>query len=566
MRARTLRPAAISILVMALLVASGSVPMLVPFAPRDASAQEPAGTTATTTDDVNLRSGPALSAAVLLVVPMGETVTLRGQDANGFTAVTYGGRDGWLFKTYLSIDEPAPPPTRTATTTDDLNLRAGPGTGNGILTVIPRGSVVTITGADTAGFLPVTWEAFTGWVATAYLDTGSGPPTPAPQQRRTTTDDLNLRAGPGTSSGIRAVIPAGSTVTLNGSASAGFVPVTWNGASGWVSQDYLASTGTNPAPAPPPQQTNGAATDAVNFRSGPGTSYAVLATIPKGARLVLTGKSQGGFLSAAYEGRQGWVSGDWVTVAGTEVVPVAYAITTDALNLRSGPDASRAVLTTVAYGEVVQLTGQQSNGFRSVQYGDTTGWMFASFLDVLPGTATGSAPAFAVSNTIVGPARGSVATTLAFARRAGAQRMDEVERYVREIYRLAPAVGFDPGFLVAQSAHETGNWTSSWWTARLNPAGIGVTGDPFQNSTSPRFANGTMAARAQIAHMHAEVFGASRPLPAVLQGADPTYQAPFLAGWAGDIRTISDLAGTWAADPQYDVKLVRKAREMFTGT
>ncbi|MGC4191532.1 MAG: SH3 domain-containing protein [Thermomicrobiales bacterium] len=489
-----------------------------------------------------MRSGPSLTSSVLLVIPTAATVILRGQESNGFVAVTYGGQDGWVFGTYLSIDEPAPPPTRTTVTTDDLNLRSGPGTANGVLTVIPRGQTVTITGQETGGFVPMTWDAYSGWVSTAYLSTGAAPVTPTPTapptRTATTTDDLNLRSGPGTSNGVVAVIPAGTAITVTGQASGGFVPVSWNGRTGWASQDYLRFASPTPAPTrtptptPPPQQTNAVAKDDVNFRSGPGTSYPVVVAISKGARLVLTGQHQAGFLSAAYEGRQGWVSAEWVTADGAVAVPVAYGITTDALNLRSGPDATRSVLAIVVCGEVVELTGQRSNGFRSVRYGNVTGWMFESYLEVLPDNppAGAFAMAFDVTNTIVGPARGSVDRTLAYARRSGAQRMDEVERYVREIYRLAPAVGFDPGFLVVQSAHETGNWTSGWWIARLNPAGIGVTGDPYQNSISPTFANGTMAARAQIAHMHAEVFGLSRSLPAVLQGADPTYQAPFNAG------------------------------------
>jgi len=97
----------------------------------------------------------------------------------------------------------------------------------------------------------------------------------------------------------------------------------------------------------------------------------------------------------------------------------------------------------------------------------------------------------------------------------------------------------------------------------LTSAGLGVIGDPTQNAASPTFASGTMAARAQSAHMHAEVFGSSRPLQAVLQGVDPTYQRVFKAGWAGTIRTIADLAGTWAADSDYDTKLMRKANEIY---
>lgn len=167
------------------------------------------------------------------------------------------------------------------------------------------------------------------------------------------------------------------------------------------------------------------------------------------------------------------------------------------------------------------------------------------------------------SNTIIGPVRGDVETAMDFARRAGAKRLDEVELYVREIYRLAPTVGFDPAILVAQSAHETGNWTSTWWNDRLNPAGLGITGDPANEAASTTFTSGTISARAQIAHMHAEVYGRSQELPTILQGVDPTYQNVFDAGWAGTIRTIEDLTGTWATDPQYHLKIVRKAQLIY---
>src|SRR5439155_705844 len=70
-----------------------------------------------------------------------------------------------------------------------------------------------------------------------------------------------------------------------------------------------------------------------------------------------------------------------------------------------------------------------------------------------------------------------------------------VAEYVDEVYRLAPLVGMDPAIVVAQSAHETGAWTSPWWTERHNPAGIGITGDPVENDQSHTWANGTDAAR-----------------------------------------------------------------------
>lgn len=141
--------------------------------------------------------------------------------------------------------------------------------------------------------------------------------------------------------------------------------------------------------------------------------------------------------------------------------------------------------------------------------------------------------------------------------------MDEVELYIQEVYRLAPTIGFDPAILVAQSALETGYWTSDWWAERLNPAGLGITGDPAAEKESTYFESGTISARAQLAHMHAEVYGRSQELPAILQGVDKTYEHVFQAGWAGTIRTIEDLSGTWAVDPLYHTKIVRVANELF---
>lgn len=465
----------------------------------------------------------------------------------------------------------------TATTTDSLNLRSGPGLSFSIVTVLPAGSKVALTGLpDTNGFRSVSFQGNTGWAFSAYLAVDAAPPSP--NATATTTDALNLRSGAALTYPVVTVLPVGSTVTLTGQNVNGFRSVTYQGYSGWAYSSYLNVGGTTPPPppvTPPVPEATVTTTDALNLRTGPGTSFAVIQVIPAVSRLILTGQTANGFSSVSYNGRTGWASTMYLTIDGTVPEPATTATATEDLNMRSGPATSYAAITVIPRGSGVTLTGQTNNGFHSVSYNGYSGWAFSAFLDLgstsppspppttsTPPATEGDAP-FDVTNAIVGPARGDATRAMTFARAAGAVRMDEVERYVREIYRLAPQIGFDPALLVAQSALETGNWRSDWWLYRLNPAGIGVTGDPAQNSDSPTFADGTMAARGQIAHMHAEVYGRSRPLPEVLQGVDPTYQRVFDAGWAGTIRTLEDLAGTWAADPHYDAKLVRVANEIF---
>ncbi len=136
-------------------------------------------------------------------------------------------------------DASASPLWSPATTTVDLNLRAGPGTGYEILTVMPAGSQVSaLTEEPQDGFVRTRYGGLEGWASAAYLAVGDGTNDPEPAMA-TTTVDLSLRAGPGPGYPVVLVIPAGSRVTVTGASENGFAPVAYWGTSGWVSETYL---------------------------------------------------------------------------------------------------------------------------------------------------------------------------------------------------------------------------------------------------------------------------------------------------------------------------------------
>jgi N-acetylmuramoyl-L-alanine amidase len=159
---------------------------------------------------------------------------------------------------------------------------------------------------------------------------------------------------------------------------------------------------------------------------------------------------------------------------------------------------------------------------------------------------------------------GKPSSVVAYAQRNGAMRLGEVKNYVDTIYDLAPKVGLNPDILIAQSDEETDHWTSDWWVDRLNPAGIGITGDPAQNAASGEWASGTDAAKAQIVHMLAYARGS---IPAIAEPwlkYDPRYQAVFQAKLDNTVTLIDDLGGgTWAADPRYAEKIVQHYQAIF---
>lgn len=571
--------------------------------PQSAIAQE--SSSATTTDFLNLRNQASMSGGVILVIPRGASVVVRGSAQSGFLPVTYQGTQGWAHSDYLSVSKPSGNSHQSGTVTESLNFRIGPSTGQRSIMVLPAGAAVTVTGTSSNGFLAITYGGYSGYAHGDWIRTGSGtsapppavkpaptavPNVPSPTGNAKVTEELNLRSQANTSSSVIQVMPAGASVKLTGRSSGDFLQLEYNGRSGWAHKSWIkvdaSSTPPKPVPAPAPPVTNvkgqGRVTEALNLRAQATTSSSILATMPAGATVKMTGEVSGLFYKVEYNGRTGWAHKDWIQQVESTVTPTRTARVSEAVNLREGPATEYKRILVLQAGVTVTVTGQQSNGFHSVSYNGKSGWAFSTYLTldqnqqnvpvVPPGSVeSGSEPyppittnqGYHYTNAIVGPTRGTPEQAIEYAKRAKSLHIADVELYIYEIYRLAPTLGFDPSLLVAQSALETGYWKSKWWDERLNPAGLGINDDPSTHPYSAKFPNGTISARAQLAHMHAEVYGDRVALPKILQGVDVTYERVFQAGWAGTVVTLEDLSGTWATDPEYGWKVSRVASYIF---
>lgn len=317
---------------------------------------------ATTTADLNLRAAASLDAAIVAVMPAGAAVEILGAAESGFYPVSYGGSRGYAWTEFVSTGggSAAGPSTGSARATADLNLRAAPNLTADVVVVIPSGGSVSLLGEDQNGFSRVSYGGTAGWAYASYLTSGGGSntsnPTPAAPSApgfvgsAVTTTDLNLRAGPNTTSDILAVMPSGATVTISGRTQDGFYEVRFQGTDGWAHGDYL-SPGTapsadpapaQPAPSAPSQGPTGTAytTADLNLRSGASTSTSVVAVIPSGGAVTLTGQSQAGFYSASYNGSTGWAYSSYLTTSAP--APSAPSPVPDNNN-GNGSDASDIV-------------------------------------------------------------------------------------------------------------------------------------------------------------------------------------------------------------------------------
>jgi N-acetylmuramoyl-L-alanine amidase len=177
----------------------------------------------------NMRSGPGLSNAVLVVVANGTTGIADGVEsvADGYTwaRVTMLGTRGWMATSLLATGTGAQPPSgadfpvgaAAHVTCDWLKLRTAPSLNAGVYTLLPRGTTVTVTGAPVSAdgyvWYPVASPGI-GWVAGDYLASGSGTVStfPVPSAVETTTS-LNLRAQGGLDASVIMVLPAGTPLT-----------------------------------------------------------------------------------------------------------------------------------------------------------------------------------------------------------------------------------------------------------------------------------------------------------------------------------------------------------------
>ncbi len=188
--------------------------------------------------------GAGTTYPVLLVIPDGATVTVTGAQQTGFYPVVFDGTAGYASADYLQVGSAPPPPVNTpGWTTANLNLRSGPSTAATVLALMPNGSQLTITGAETSGFYPVTFGSTSGYASSRYITTTAPGPTPPPPTAATfggtTTANLRLRTGAGTSNDVILVIPNGARVRVLGTQTNGFYPVSYDNATGYAAASYI---------------------------------------------------------------------------------------------------------------------------------------------------------------------------------------------------------------------------------------------------------------------------------------------------------------------------------------
>jgi len=217
----------------------------------------------------------------------------------------------------------------------------------------------------------------------------------------TANPSLNLRQSATTSATVLSSIPKNSQVNVLSKNGSNWYNVVYNGKTGWVSGQYLMVKETvapvvAPTSAPNVTKTAGTVTanPSLNLRQSATTSAAVLSSIPKNSQVNILSKNGSNWYNVVYNGKTGWVSGQYLMVKETvapvvaptpapNVTKTAGTVTANpSLNLRRSATTSAAVLAAIPKNTQVAIISKNASNWYNVTYNGTTGWVYGAYLSV----------------------------------------------------------------------------------------------------------------------------------------------------------------------------------------
>lgn len=164
-----------------------------------------------------------------------------------------------------------------------------------------------------------------------------------------TGDELRLREQPGTDANVLDTLAAGTKVVVLEDAADGWYKISWQGKTGYVSANYLEVSTTAGADLGSGKVTTEGSS--LNVRSGPGTDYGRVASLPRNAVVKITGIENGWF-RIERGATTGYVSSDYITTCDSSAAKSSgYVPTPDSTGTIGNGSATDAGLEIVAYAE-----------------------------------------------------------------------------------------------------------------------------------------------------------------------------------------------------------------------
>ena len=301
--------------------------------------------------------------------------------------------------------------TGTVKVSDTLNVRSGAGTSYSVIGSLKNGATVEIV--ETSGsWYKIKYGSGYGYVSKDYVtvssssnnsSSNSGSSNSGSSNNTTTTpststtgtikvnDTLNVRSGAGTSYSVIGSLKNGATVEIV-ETSGSWYKIKYGSGYGYVSKDYVTvsssnnnSSSNNTTTTPSTSTTTGIikVNDALNVRSGAGTSYSVIGSLKNGATIEIV-ETVNSWYKIKFNNGYGYVSKDYVVLQNRSIAEnVAMkegTVVTVALKVRESNNFESDIIGTIAMGEKISVL--EDNGeWSKISYKQSNGYILNEYVD-----------------------------------------------------------------------------------------------------------------------------------------------------------------------------------------
>ena len=203
----------------------------------------------------------------------------------------------------------------------------------------------------------------------------------ASQMGVVTASSLNVRSGPGTNNSVLFTVKKNDKVEIKDSSNGWYKIKTSTSREGWVSSTYISKSesSSNNQATVGQKKTN----TNVNFRSGAGTNYSIIATLSKGTVVdVISEKS--GWTQVKYNGKVGYISSTYLDNINSgsnsnSSQSITKEVNTNSLNVRSGPSTNHSILGKLNKGVKVPVISENS-GWSKITYNGKDAYVSSQYL------------------------------------------------------------------------------------------------------------------------------------------------------------------------------------------
>ncbi|MHA2959879.1 SH3 domain-containing protein [Priestia megaterium] len=372
----------------------------------DANAAESAKVTATS---LNVRATPSTSGAIVGKITKGNTVDIV-DESKGWAKITYNGKEAWISSQYINKTQTNSTSTENSTSksavvnASSLNVRSSASTSASIVTNLSRNSKVTVVKESGSWSQIKTASGQTGWVASQYLQAGSGSSAPAKDSGSTTSksavvnaSSLNVRSSASTSASIVTNLLRNSKVTVVKESGSWSQIKMASGQTGWVASQYLQAGSGSSAPAKDSGSTTSKSAvvnaSSLNVRSSASTSASIVTNLSRNSKVTVVKESGSWSQIKTASGQTGWVASQYLQADSGQSSPTAQSIqVTKASNLRSQPSLSSGIIRVAKAGERFKKVSE-TNEWVQIQYSASqTAWVSKGLTAAAGSTTSASLP------------------------------------------------------------------------------------------------------------------------------------------------------------------------------